>query len=85
MIPLEWIWAGMTNRDMARRLLISVRTVEAHRANMMKKLRVSNTTQLLKTTIQGKWEEKGPVGRKGARLLFGGMRERNVILEWIHE
>jgi FixJ family two-component response regulator len=27
--------------------------VEAHRANMMKKMRVSNTAQLLKTAIQG--------------------------------
>jgi DNA-binding CsgD family transcriptional regulator len=35
------------------RLKISVKTVEAHRANMMKKLRVSNTAQLLKTAIQG--------------------------------
>ena len=29
------------------------KTVEAHRANMMKKMRVSNTAQLLKTAIQG--------------------------------
>ncbi|MGH7146732.1 MAG: LuxR C-terminal-related transcriptional regulator [Nitrospiraceae bacterium] len=31
---------------------MSVKTVEAHRANMMKKMRVSNTAQLLKTAIQ---------------------------------
>jgi DNA-binding CsgD family transcriptional regulator len=34
-------------------LKISVKTVEAHRANMMKKMRVSNTAQLLKTAIHG--------------------------------
>ncbi|MGH8136351.1 MAG: LuxR C-terminal-related transcriptional regulator [Steroidobacteraceae bacterium] len=30
-----------------------MKTVEAHRANMMKKVRVSNTAQLLKAAIQG--------------------------------
>jgi DNA-binding NarL/FixJ family response regulator len=49
---LELIWAGFKNKEVALRLKISVKTVEAHRANMMKKLRVSNTAQLLKTAIQ---------------------------------
>ena len=42
------------NKEIAQRLKISVKTVEAHRANMMKKIRVSNTAQLLKAAIQGK-------------------------------
>lgn len=50
---LELIWAGFKNKEIGQRLKISVKTVEAHRANMMKKLRVSNTAQLLKTSIQG--------------------------------
>lgn len=50
---LELIWAGFKNKEIGSRLKISVKTVEAHRANMMKKLRVSNTAQLLKTSIQG--------------------------------
>jgi DNA-binding NarL/FixJ family response regulator len=50
---LELIWAGFKNKEIGQRLKISVKTVEAHRANMMKKLRVSNTAQLLKTAIQG--------------------------------
>jgi DNA-binding CsgD family transcriptional regulator len=37
---------------MARRLTISIKTVEAHRATIMKKVRVSNTAQLLKAAIQ---------------------------------
>ena len=49
---LELIWAGFKNKEIGHRLKISVKTVEAHRANMMKKVRVSNTAQLLKTTIQ---------------------------------
>lgn len=50
---LELIWAGFKNKEIGHRLKISVKTVEAHRANMMKKMRVSNTAQLLKTAIQG--------------------------------
>lgn len=50
---LEFIWAGFKNKEIGHRLKISVKTVEAHRANMMKKMRVSNTAQLLKNGIQG--------------------------------
>ena len=49
---LELIWKGLMNREIASRLNISVKTVESHRAMMMKKVRVSNTAQLLKTAIQ---------------------------------
>lgn len=50
---LQLIWSGLKNKEIAQRLKISVKTVEAHRANMMKKIRVSNTAQLLKSAIQG--------------------------------
>ena len=50
---LELIWAGFKNKEIGQRLKISVKTVEAHRANMMKKMRVSNTAQLLKMAITG--------------------------------
>mgnify|MGYP002393579737 FL=1 len=49
---LQMVWAGMTNRVIAERLQISIKTAEAHRANMMKKLRVSNIAQLLKTALE---------------------------------
>jgi DNA-binding NarL/FixJ family response regulator len=49
---LELIWSGLKNREIGQQLTISVKTVEAHRANMMKKVRVSNTAQLLKVAIQ---------------------------------
>lgn len=48
---LEHIWAGFKNKEIGQRLKISVKTVEAHRANMMKKMRVANTAQLLKAAI----------------------------------
>jgi DNA-binding NarL/FixJ family response regulator len=50
---LEFIWAGYKNKEIGKQLKISVKTVEAHRANMMKKMRVANTAQLLKTAISG--------------------------------
>jgi DNA-binding CsgD family transcriptional regulator len=40
------------NREIAARLKISVKTVEAHRASMMRKIRVSNTAQLIKAAIE---------------------------------
>lgn len=49
---LELIWSGLNNREIGTRLKISVKTVEAHRATMMKKVRVSNTAQLLKAAIR---------------------------------
>lgn len=50
---LQLIWLGLKNQEMAARLKISIKTVEAHRATMMKKIRVTNTAQLLKAAIQG--------------------------------
>ena len=46
------IWDGLTNRDIGRRLSISLKTVESHRRRIMKKVRVINTTQLLTAAIQ---------------------------------
>lgn len=48
---LELIWEGFKNREIAEQLKISVKTVEAHRAAIMKKLRVSNAAQLLRAAI----------------------------------
>ncbi len=50
---LHLIWTGFRNKEVALRLKISVKTVEVHRGNMMRKIRVSNTAQLLKAAIQG--------------------------------
>lgn len=49
---LQLIWNGCKNRQIASRLNISVKTVEAHRATMMKKVRVHNTALLLTAAIQ---------------------------------
>ncbi len=51
---LRLIWEGHTNRSIAACLKISMKTADTHRANMMKKLRASNTAQLLKAALERK-------------------------------
>jgi DNA-binding NarL/FixJ family response regulator len=46
------IWKGLQNRDIAKELRISQKTVEAHRASMMRKLRATNAAQLLKSCFE---------------------------------
>lgn len=48
---LRLVITGMNNVRIGEELNISVRTVENHRANMMRKLHVKNTAELVKTAI----------------------------------
>ncbi|MBX3237751.1 MAG: hypothetical protein KF814_16520 [Nitrospiraceae bacterium] len=50
---LERVWLGAQNQDIARELGISMRTVEAHRAMIMRKFGVTNVAQLLRTALLG--------------------------------
>ncbi|WP_020533806.1 response regulator [Flexithrix dorotheae] len=45
---LEFISQGLTTKEIADKLFISTRTVETHRVNMMKKLDVKNSAELIK-------------------------------------
>lgn len=49
---LRLIAAGRPNREIAAELFISVRTVEAHKARMISRLGLRNTTELLRYAVQ---------------------------------
>jgi len=48
---LRLVAEGLTNREIARRFGISIRTVEVHRFNLMRRLRVRNVAQLLRQAL----------------------------------
>ncbi|HEV8540351.1 MAG TPA: LuxR C-terminal-related transcriptional regulator [Nitrospiraceae bacterium] len=48
---LRLVAQGLTNREIAEHLGISVRTVEVHRFNLMRRLRVRNVAQLLRQAL----------------------------------
>ncbi len=54
---------GYTNSQIARRLTISVRTVESHRANLMAKLNLNSRVELVRYALQHglfeDWEQGG--------------------------
>ncbi|MGB2769319.1 MAG: response regulator transcription factor [Candidatus Zixiibacteriota bacterium] len=49
---LQLIAEGYTNREVAKSLFISVKTVEAHRAHIMQKLNIHDIAKLVKYAIQ---------------------------------
>ena len=49
---LRQVSVGHTNREIAEVLEISVRTVEVHRFNLMRRLNVRNVAQLLRQSLQ---------------------------------
>ena len=51
---LQSITQGKTNQQMADNLHISVRTVEAHKSNIMKKLKLGSTAELVVYAIKHK-------------------------------
>jgi DNA-binding NarL/FixJ family response regulator len=48
---LSLLAEGMTNLDIAEKLFVSERTIETHRANILKKLEAKNTADLIKKAI----------------------------------
>lgn len=49
---LRMVAMGHTNREIAASLDISIRTVEVHRFNLMRRLNVRNVAQLLRQSLQ---------------------------------
>ena len=44
--------SGMINKDIAKQLEISIKTVEVHRANMMVKMAVTSVTDLVRMSLE---------------------------------
>jgi DNA-binding NarL/FixJ family response regulator len=51
---LQFLVEGMSSREIAETLQLSVRTVDNHRANMMRRLQVRNAAELVKTAVEEK-------------------------------
>jgi two-component system response regulator DegU len=49
---LKMITIGKNNREIADGLGISIRTIETHRANIMKKLKVKNAVELVRIALE---------------------------------
>jgi len=49
---LKLIAEGLSNKDIADRLFVSVRTIEHHRAHIMRKLNIKSTASLVKYAIR---------------------------------
>lgn len=48
---LKLVSEGKTTKEIAEELIVSTRTIETHRVNMMKKLDVQNTAELIRKAI----------------------------------
>ena len=57
---LRELLAGGSNKDIGLRLGLSPRTVESHRANIMKKAHVKNTTQLVLSILRSIFDSTYP-------------------------
>ena len=49
---LEWIGHGLTTREIAEKLHLSIKTIDSHREHIKDKLKLDNATELLKHAIQ---------------------------------
>jgi DNA-binding NarL/FixJ family response regulator len=52
---LQLLAEGLSNREIAEQLSISIKTVETHRGNMMNKLGVGSKTELVKYALRKGW------------------------------
>ena len=63
---LNYIWAGLTSQEIAARLRIAPKTVESHRANLLRKFRASNAAQLPSLRTSGRVAARSLTNDEGA-------------------
>lgn len=49
---LKWLAEGHTTKEIAHNLFLSTRTIETHRANILKKLDAKNTAELIRKAVE---------------------------------
>ena len=49
---LNLLWEGLNNREIGDELKVSAKSIEVHRAKIMKKLHARNTAQMIKSGIE---------------------------------
>ena len=54
---IRWIACGFSNKEVAAKLVISVKTVETHKARAMTKLRLNSRSELLRFAVENRWLE----------------------------
>jgi two-component system response regulator NreC len=58
---LHYLAWGYTNKEIAQTLNLSVKTVEAHKANGMRKLRTRSRAELVRYAVDAGWLAPGAV------------------------
>jgi two-component system response regulator NreC len=48
---------GLSNKEIAEKLFISIRTVDSHKTNILQKLKLKSTVELVKFAIRNKIAE----------------------------
>jgi DNA-binding NarL/FixJ family response regulator len=64
---LHLIGSGLSNKEIARELELSVATVKHHVRNVLKKLQVGGRVQAMRRVRDAPWIATSPIGHKGTR------------------
>ncbi len=49
---LKWVVEGLSNQEIADKLFVNIRTIESHKSNILQKLGLKNTVELVKFAIR---------------------------------
>jgi FixJ family two-component response regulator len=75
---LEWLQKGTTSKVIAKALKVSSRTVEYHRANLLRKFGVRNAARLLQVVLSAQVSDRRtPRGRRGSMGQLKSARAPN--------
>jgi len=71
---LQGLFDGLSNKGIARRLGVSARTIEMHRASMKSELGLSSLAETVQFAIEAEMVPMRELGGQGARAPSGPMR-----------